>query len=352
MGDTAGSRPPTLPAGAGDWLAEVLDSPVVEVDSERIRPWSGVWSFLDDAGARWWFKANARGTVYEPALLEVLAAIGSPLVPVVGGIDTSRAWSVTRDAGASTRTVFDAVGAGDPANLLACWEPVLAAYASLQLATASSAAALAAAGVPELGPDSIPALFADLVDDTGWLIPGRSEEMPMATYERLLAAAPAVADACERVAALGLPLTVQHDDLHEGNLYVRAGGEPVSTVMAALPAELAAGDVTIIDWGDAYLGVPLGTLLVTLRTVAERVGVGYRDPAPFDRLVDAYLEPFTGPGRRRTELRAALPDVMTLARIGRAASWRRALGDPAEAAALGWHDVPGWMATVVGSDWI
>jgi Ser/Thr protein kinase RdoA (MazF antagonist) len=80
---------------------------------------------------------------------------------------------------------------------------------------------------------------------------------------------------CHELADRGIPDTLQHDDLHDGNLFVRDGR------------------FVFFDWGDACVTHPFHTLVVTLRALAHRQGLGPGAPELL-RLRDAYLESWTG----------------------------------------------------------
>ena len=58
---------------------------------------------------------------------------------------------------------------------------------------------------------------------------------------------PEYAERCELLAAFGIPETIQHDDLHDGNVFVRDGRN------------------LFFDWGDSCVSHPFHTLVVTLR---------------------------------------------------------------------------------------
>ena len=83
-----------------------------------------------------------------------------------------------------------------------------------------------------------------------------------------------VRELCEELAGYGLPETIQHDDFHDGQVFVRDGR------------------YLLLDWGDACVSHPFFTLSVTLEgqlawgldDVEDSVEVG-----PFR---DAYLAPF------------------------------------------------------------
>lgn len=320
-----------LPDDVQRWVANALGGIGVTVATSRIRPWSGVWELVPAAGGdqRWWFKENRRSGRHEPALVAALARI-SPLVDEPVAIDPDRSRLLTRDAGGRLRERLDNSGSGQASLTLATWMELLPRYAELQLAAVPLIADLVAAGVPVVAPLDHPALFDDLLGQDEWLRPGISPEMSFETYAQLCGAQAQVAEAVDEVESAGIKISIQHDDLHDGNVLIRDGVEP---------------GFSIIDWGDAYLGHPFGTLLVTLNRIANRLGIDTAtEPPELASLVDAYLEPFTGPGRTLADLRAILPPVLLLARIGRAESWRRVFpGDPSG---------PGWFASVVDGRWI
>ena len=81
-------------------------------------------------------------------------------------------------------------------------------------------------------------------------------------------------DLCEALAAHGIDETLQHDDLHDGQIFIRDGR------------------TLLMDWGDACISHPFFTLSVALEGVLawglddEEYSV---DTTPFR---DAYLGPF------------------------------------------------------------
>lgn len=70
-----------------------------------------------------------------------------------------------------------------------------------------------------------------------------------------------------------MPESVQHDDLHPGNLY--AEGERLR----------------VLDWGDSSISHPFASLVVTFRFLEESARLPSGDPW-FEQLRDAYLEPW------------------------------------------------------------
>ncbi|WP_329016176.1 aminoglycoside phosphotransferase family protein [Micromonospora rifamycinica] len=327
--EATGWADPQWRSAALDWVTGQLarhGRRVTGPVEPRLRPWSLVWRVPTDAGP-YWFKANNPGTAYETVLLAELArrAPGRVLDPVA--VDTGRGWSLLPDGGPSLRDLAEP----DPAR----WVDVLATYAGLQRAVVPGADELVTLGVPDHRPAALPGLLADLLDDRAALLldPGdgpptgdgqdAGDGMDAATHDRLRAYLPRFAEDCQRLADSGIPASVQHDDLHDGNVFGAVDG------------------YRFFDWGDASVAHPFGTLLVTLRSVAHTFALAEGDPVLL-RLRDAYLEPWTD-----RHDRAALREVAGLAvrvtTVSRALSWRRALDttDPSRAEYV--SAVPGWL---------
>ncbi|MDT0527439.1 phosphotransferase [Micromonospora sp. DSM 115977] len=307
----------------GDQLGR-LGRRIVGPVEPRVRPWSLVWRVPTDAGDVW-FKANNPGTRHEAALLAALARLvpGRVLDPVA--VDAGRGWSLLPDGG---RTLRDALG-GDR-SLLSRWERVLPEYADLQRTVAPRAGELLALGVPDHRPEALPDLFEALLDDEEALLLGAEDGLSVATHERLRAHRAGFADDCRRLAGTGVAPTVQHDDLHDGNVFVADDG------------------YRFFDWGDASVAHPFGTLLVTLNSVAHTFGLPEGDPA-LARLRDAYLEPWSDrhdPGTLREAARLAV----RVTRVSRALSWRRALQTPDPARTEYASAVPGWLQELFEPD--
>ncbi|MEV1109738.1 aminoglycoside phosphotransferase family protein [Micromonospora sp. NPDC049751] len=283
----------------------------------RVRPWSLVWRVPTDDGPVW-FKANNSGTTHEAVLIATLAALTPERVLAPIGVDRERGWSLLPDGGETLRDVLGR----DPD--LTHWERALPGYAALQLATASRADELVALGVPDHRPEALAGLLADLLDDAESLRVGAEGGLTVETYERLRAEVPAYARRCRRLADIGIEATVQHDDLHDGNVFAGPAG------------------YRYFDWGDASVAHPFGTLLVTLRSIRYATALS-ADDASLARLRDAYLEAWTDRYDRRTLVEAA-GLAMNLGAVSRSLSWRRALDttDPARAEYA--EAVPGWLA--------
>ncbi|MFC0004161.1 phosphotransferase [Micromonospora siamensis] len=287
----------------------------------RLRPWSLVWRVPTDVGDAW-FKANNPGTRYEAGLLAILSRLTPDAVLRPLAVDPERGWTLLPEGGPSLR---DVLAGGD--DRVARWERVLPAYAELQRTVAPQAGVLLDVGVPDHRPERLPRLLDELLDDRESLRPGEPDGMSVELHERLRAYRVEFAALCRRLDEMGIPATVQHDDLHDGNVFAGTCG------------------YRFFDWGDASVAHPFGTLLVTLRSVAHAAELVDDDPA-LSRLRDAYLEAWTDRYDRAT-LRETAHLAKRVTTVSRALSWRRALAtdDPARDGYA--EAVPGWLGELL-----
>jgi hypothetical protein len=222
------------------------------VEQPHVRPWATVLRIPTGAGPVW-FKATT--FAYEAGIVERLAARRPEVVPPLLAADPAAGWMLMADGGESLRTVTAREGSLDR------WLDVLPRYADLQLTLAGDVPGLLALGVPDRRAATLPAAYEQLMDEID-------------AEPRFRAAAPMVADLAGELSAFGLPEVLQHDDLHDGQVFVRDGRH------------------LILDWGDACVSHPFFTLSVTLEgqlawgldDVEDSV-----DTAPFR---DAYLAPW------------------------------------------------------------
>jgi hypothetical protein len=202
-----------------------------------------------------WFKANADTLRHEAAVVQRIASRRPDVVPPLLAADTAAGWMLMADAGESLRTV------SAREHSLDRWHDVLPRYAGVQLDLAADVDDLLAMGLPDMRLSVLPKAYERLMDECS-------------AERRFRDAAPMVADMCAELAGFGLPELVQHDDLHDAQVFVRDGRH------------------LVLDWGDACVSHPFFTLSVTLEgllawgldDVANSV-----DTTPFR---DAYLAPF------------------------------------------------------------
>jgi Phosphotransferase enzyme family len=245
-------------AGAYGWvenrLAELGVARTGEIAQPHVYPWSTVLTVPTEQG-NLWFKANAEPLRHEAALVEQIATRRPDAVPPLLAADTATGWMLMADAGESLRTVVAREQSLDR------WYDVLPLYAGVQLDLAGDVDDLLGLGVPDMRLATLPKAYERLLDEIG-------------AERRFRDAARMVADLCAELASYGLPELLQHDDLHDGQVFVRDGRH------------------LLMDWGDACISHPFFTLSVSLEGVLawglEDVENSV-DTAPFR---DAYLRPY------------------------------------------------------------
>jgi hypothetical protein len=259
-----------LPEDALDWIHSRMRA-TGPIEVTRRRPWSTV-ARTTDANGVVWFKACAPVQAFEPRLTAGLAKRWPDLVPEVLAWDEGRAWLLLRDAGMLLRE------RGNPPEV---WLEVLPRYSELQRGETARVAEHLAAGVPDLRVETLPEKYSELF----------RHRLPFAAgaADRVRRFAPTFASWCDELLGHRIAASIQHDDLHHGNVYLD-------------------GDRTrVLDWGDSSISHPFASAVVTFRFLEQINGLAPEDPW-FARLRDAYLEPW-GPG---------LTEVFDLAvRVGR-----------------------------------
>jgi Phosphotransferase enzyme family len=276
------SPSPAVRASTEAWIREHVEpSGTIEVVHER--PWATV-SRVPLADGVAWFKACSPVQAFEPRLTAGLFARWPDRVAEVLGHDDERAWLLTRDAGTPMRA------SGNPPET---WLASLPLYAELQRGEAPRARGHVADGVPDLRLSALPERYEALLE----------RELPLERHAlgSLRAFAPRLAGLCNELAAFQVPASVQHDDLHHANVYLRGD------------------EVRFLDWGDACVSHPFMSLVVTFRFLDELNKLRPADPW-FPRLRDAYLEPW-GAG-----LTSAFELAIRVGAFAHAAAWLRQRG--------------------------
>jgi hypothetical protein len=292
------------------------------VTQPHARPWSTVLRIPTDAGPVW-CKAARPGTAHEARLLPAFAAWGVPSVISPLAADPERGWLLLPDGGSTLRqTRPDGTGDHD----LDAWERVLADYAGLQRRLETRADELLALGVPDGRPATLPGTLARLLDDeaTWKRVAEADRDEARRARKRLREASDWVAARVEVLERSGIAATIQHDDLHGGNVFVGPDG------------------YRFFDWGDGVVAHPFATLVTTLNSIAFRLGTDAQDPVLW-RVRDAYLEAWTDVAPQPA-LADALAAALDLGRIGKAAAWDRALAGLDPSTMDGHGDAPaGWL---------
>lgn len=251
-------------AEADEWIHEQVAhlgvGPAGVIDQLHVRPWSTVMRVPTENGDVY-FKANTSSLRHEASLVALLANRRPDCVPPLLAVDPERGWMLMVDAGTQLRELLARE------RELARWLDVLPLYASVQIDLADDADDLVALGVPDLRLSTLASKYQEMLNDLVGL--------PADERRRLDEAVPRVGEMCHELAAYGLPATIQHDDFHDGQVFVKDGR------------------YLLLDWGDACVSHPFFTMAVTLE---GQIAWGVDDiqgSVDVGSFRDAYLKPFT-----------------------------------------------------------
>jgi hypothetical protein len=246
-------------ADAEQWIrAQVSPTGPIRIGHEH--PWGTVLRVPITDGVVW-FKECAGAHAFEARLTAELSARWPDRVTEVLAHDEERAWLLLADAGVPIGAFRDEAVRNPPE----AWLELLPLYAELQRGEVAHAQEHLAHGVPDLRLATLPEQFEGFLDQA---LPSERED-----FLAMRAFAPRFAELCAELDAYSIPESIQHDDLHMANVYVRDGR------------------LRILDWGDSSVAHPFTSLVVTFRFLEEINGLAPDDPW-FPRLRDAYLEPW------------------------------------------------------------
>jgi hypothetical protein len=299
------------------------------IEQPHVRPWSTTLRIPTDAGVVW-AKAARPGTAHEVRLLQAFAAWHVPFVLEPIAADAERAWLLLPDGGTTLRQRLQARPDATGDRRVASLEHVLRDYASLQRGIEARNGELLRIGIPDGRPDALPGTLTRLLDnDAIWArVADAERDAARDARERLRDLGTWVAGRADELAGSGIAATIQHDDLHDGNVFAGPDG------------------YRFFDWGDAVVAHPFGTLVTTLNSTAYRLGTDPDGPE-LQRMRDAYLEAWTDV-LPRSALDEALEAALDLGRIGKAAAWDRALQGLESDEMDGHGDAPaGWLMDLV-----
>jgi hypothetical protein len=230
----------------------------------------------------------------EARIVAVISSRRPEVVPPPLALDAERGWLLLRDAGTMLRDVVARERSVEP------WLEVLSLYGGLQRSCEADVPALLAAGCPDLRLPVLPGRLAALADE---LADDPAEGLSAPELTALRDSVLRVEAWCGQLAALGIPDSVQHDDLNDGQVF------------------LGDGHVAILDWADACVTHPFLSLSVALEGViawGPDDVAGSVDLSPFR---DAYLARFVDLAST-DELRAAVPAALRVGWACRAVNGR------------------------------
>ncbi len=216
---------------------------------------------------------------HEPRLTALLHREFPGLVTEVLALHPTKPWMLVAEGGKKIRDAYS----GD--DFLRAWREVLPRYAQMQRAAAPHVREILGFGTPDHRAMPLVAGFADAIVNEPALSADRSDRITEEERRALVGLRPRLEEALGALAALGVEDTLQHDDLHHGNVLIHEGR------------------AVVFDWGDACVSQPFLTLAVTLRFAASATKHAVQD-AEIVALRDAYLEPWSDRAPAR-ELREA-----------------------------------------------
>jgi hypothetical protein len=283
-------------AGAIRWAARRLAVRDIVVTGKpgqfHVRTWSTVIRLPTERGAVF-FKAVWRPLRFEAGLTAAIATWAPDDVGIPLAVDQRRGWMLLEDGGQRLREIL----AKD--RDIGHWHRILPQYAELQLAVAPHARRALNLGTPDRRARALATKYARLLQQPSLLRAGLKEGVTQSQDGALKDLVPQVRKWTGELSIV--PETIQHDDLHDGQVFVKDGR------------------YRILDWGDSCVSHPFLSMSVVERSVAYTLKLkpGSREIA---RLRDIYLEPFTIYASAE-KLRAIYPIAIRLAWISRALSW-------------------------------
>jgi Phosphotransferase enzyme family len=264
----------------------------------KSRAWSTVWK-LQTPGERFYLKEAAPGFDVEAPLLEALCRWRPASIVEMVVADTKRGWVLTRDAGQMLHDVmFD-----DPEAGRAQLSSILVSYAQLQVDCQRPDAPPFAHILEDRSPVAMSRSFAAIVKNDTLLRNGGANADDFAQRSRWLQS---VDQLCSDLAALSLPVSLEHGDLHISNIMISADGTP-----------------RIADWGDACWATPLHALIMCLDDVAGRHKITREDPW-FAQLIRDYFETWQLHGTA-SDFHHALAIIRALVPVSGVLQWSRGI---------------------------
>ena len=209
------------------------------LEPDRVRPWSTVWR-AETARGVFWAKDNCRGQRHEAALLLRLGDLSPDRVLPVTAAEPDVGLLLTPDRGVPLARARD-VDADT-------WCEVVAAHAGLQRDVAPHLDSL---GLTRLAAADAVGHVERLISTLRGYPDGDPRRLTDEQARAVEATLPDVALWGDQVAALGLPVTIDHNDLHPNNVFE------------------VDGRLELFDFGDAVALEPLAALRIPLASAAR-----------------------------------------------------------------------------------
>lgn len=297
-------------AEVSDWVADVLSRegsrPTGPPEQVRVRPWSTQLVQPTEAG-RVWFKANCPGLVHEAALHATLARLLPDDVEAPLAHDADRGWLLTRDRG-GTLADGDEPGEDD-------WCGLVRDAARLQRRLAGAREELLATGLPDCSPATVVERLTGLLEAYASLPSSHPSHLDRDLRRRLEATVPDVTAAARVLATAPVPVTLNHGDLHPGNVFVVGGRRH------------------LFDFGDAQWSAAPEVLGPAWGWLTRRTGHRW------EVVLDAWLEEWPELADREAR-EAVVAAAMTTLPVNRSLTWWLATAEATTDELAEWGDSP------------
>jgi hypothetical protein len=279
-------------------LSEIGRTEPLAITLVKRRAWSTVWK-LEGPSGRFYLKHAAPGFDVEAPLLGVLSNWRPASIVELIALDSKRGWILTHDAGRMLHDVmFD-----DPESGRDHLRSILLAYAQLQVDCQQPGAPPLVPLLEDRSPAAMSRSFAAIVADDEILTAGGATTDDLAHRSRWLEKAGGL---CRELAALNLPLTLEHGDLHTSNIMISVDGRP-----------------RIADWGDACWATPLHGLVMCMDDIAGRHKIAH-DDSWFGQLIEDHIDTWRRAGSK-CDFYRALHITRTLVPVSGLLQWSRGI---------------------------
>ena len=255
-----------------------------------------------------YFKAASPVYMRDAAITQELSCWQPARIPAPVAIDLQRGWMLTAEVvGPTLREVQQPQ----------VWCGVLSLYAQLQQDAAAIHAPCPAASLYDWSIPTVAEALPAVLDESAFLLEGFPEPPGRDEIDLWRGLLPRLLDLCATVEVDGIPASLEHCDLHSGNIRLTAKG-PV-----------------FLDWAWSCRTHPfLGAIRLVRDAEALQI------PCDSTLLYDAYLEAWSahGPRQRLHDLLGTVGKWATLLHVVMDAEWLRSYRH-----CLRRHDLPGGL---------
>jgi hypothetical protein len=302
------------------WIRERVNDAgaavVGDVTQPRVRPWSTQLVVPTDAGLLW-FKANCPALAFEPALHATLARLEPDEVDEPFAVNAERGWIVTRDRGSTL--------ADSRESTLADWQALLRTAARMQRRLVDHSADVRRTGIPDCSPHTVVSRYDTMTERLAALPSDHPSHLSADAADRLRAGRQIVVDAVAVLLDSRVPVSLQHGDLHPGNVFVVDDG------------------LRLFDFGDAQWAHALELLAVPWGWISQRTSLAWPE------VVAAYASVWADVVSS-DEIERELSSAMVTQVVNRAFTWWGAVARATAEELVEWGDSPRYFLDLVLED--